>query len=172
MSMFVSKKMTACNGKDMKEIVGNFVKEQPTYSYNKDFEVVKENCLAINLSELVPADCEQKTKVAKEKGLEIKNYNVESLKNYEKKGFHVVEKTDDSIIVSRPHDDKVLNNLHTFPVSYKGNALCWGGNYRCNSFIETAISKHFPEITFEVVKVMETEVVDRYFIRNGEIVEK
>lgn len=147
MSVFVMKKM-GCIGEKMENVVGDLVKTRTIYRYNpRNDEVEAKNLLSLAISDL--------------------DSRVENMKKEaEKEGYT------NRAGETRPYDKRVLDTLFVEPVFYTSNEqrdLCWGGNYKCNEFLDFALSKKFPDKVFEVVEIIETDVIDKYQICNGVI---
>lgn len=182
MSVFVAMYMSCVNGaegKTMQEILKDVVRPEFISRYRRneatgDYEVCfKEIPNAVNLLQLDPHGS-RKIRLLEEK----EGFTVQTLTKYKdrlkKHGFRLVSTDEDGCYstFSRPWNEKVLNDMFKEPVGFTddGRTLWWGGNYRCNERIDGAISRYFPDLTFEVTEMVEEDVIAHYECRNGEIV--
>ena len=182
MSVFVVKYMSCVNGaegKTMQEILKDVVRPEFISRYRRnvatgDYEVcLKDVPNAVNLLWLDPYGS-RKIRLQEEK----EGFTIQTLTKYKdrlkKHGFRLVSTDEDGCYstFSRPWNEKVLNDMFKEPVDFTndGRTLWWGGNYRCNERIDGVLSKHFPDLTFEVTEMVEEDVIAHYELRNGEVI--
>lgn len=182
MSVFVVKYMSiveGVEGKDMKKLLGGLVAPRFISRYVRNpmtgiFEVqTREYPETLNRLVLDPYTSRRERLQAEREG-----FTVETLTKYKdrlkKQGFRLVSTDENGSYskFSRPWNKEVLDDMFEEPVNFNddGKTLWWSGNYRCNEKIDGAVSRHFPNVTFEVSEVVEFDEVAHYEIRNGKIV--
>lgn len=164
---------TVDSGKTIKELLGDLVRKQTVYRYNRNFEVEgREFDNVLDLKEL-GKNYDDKIK----EGFVVGNLNgtCNEEKRYLSRGFKVEKREDNGwTFYSRPYDDKVAQCLGMEPVSfgYNGENIKWFGNYRCNKTVAPTISKFFPEVKFELIDIVENEVISKVIIQNGQVIKE
>ena len=164
---------TIDSDKTIKELLGDLVRKQTVYHYNRNYEVEsRELDNVLDLKELG----KNYDNMIKE-GFVVKTLNgtCDEEKRYLSRGFKVEKREDNGwITYSRPYDEKVAQCLGMEPVSFgiAGMDLKWFGNYRCNKAMAPAISKFFPEVKFEVIDIVEDELLGRVIIQNGKVIKE
>ena len=176
MSVYFSMHMTCVDGnKKMEELLKGIVRPKVIHRYESRggaFEVQTRDIPNSLDLRVLDADAAQKELAeAKKRGFTVKTLS-DSDEHFEQQGFELVGKDGSFSVFSRPWDKEVLDDIFEAPVFYsnEGQTLCWSGNYHCDERIDPAVSRYFPELTFDVVECVEGEVVAHYELRNGEVV--
>ena len=163
---------TVDSDKTIKELLGDLVRKQTVYRYNHAFEVEsREFDNVIDLKEL-GKNYDDKIK----EGFVVENLNgtYDEEERYLSRGFKIEKQDNGWTTYSRPYDEKVAQCLGMEPVSfgYDGADIKWFGNYRCNKAVAPAISKFFPEVKFELVDIVEDEVISKVIIQNVQVIKE
>ena len=86
-------------------------------------------------------------------------------------GWEVVSSKNGWTYFKKPWDKKVYDSLPLYPVSFNNdNVLCWIKNYGCDDTPAYAISKKYPNITFEYEEYIADYIV-HVLVKDGKVVE-
>lgn len=157
--------------KNIKELLGNFVRERTVYRYSRGEVVGRTLKNVIDLKEL-GEDYSQDI----ENGCQVRDVQ-DNIDKYLAKGFTITKPPVGEygfVTFSRPWDEKVADCLGMEPVYFSedGEKLSWSGNYRINEDVAPVISEYFPDIKFKFTERMENEPVYRSIMQNGKIIEE
>ncbi len=180
MSNYIHHVLTLKEGSDtiLSDLIrkDNLITKRTIYRYNRSGEVEGreiDNVLDMNMCDKTLAYQDvDKTYMTMIDSACNKNYSDydERVKKNEARGWEVDPTFEDGKHFRRKWDKRVYDSLALEPVMFEGNSAEWYRAWTWNDLPATAISKFYPELTFEYSEYSCGNIVCHCLMKNGETI--
>ena len=145
--------------------------DRNVYLYNRDFK--PEGRYLSSVLDMSSLDKDIVYRGTNE-NFEVKNLRMDSeteehfIERHKAKGLSFDRMEGDWYVFSAPWDDKIYESIAYQNVRFDGDTLVWYKNWTYNDVPACALSKRFPEITFEYEEFLEGKSIKHVLMKNNQ----